>query len=150
MSPNNLLRNSLDVLATKLGELTEDYPSELKPICDVLATITSRGEEAGEFRRNLKDLAEAVIHVRTRPGSPPRFRELPVPPYDLWLPFKAEDLTPSDPEDIVDAVRIFNHKVSELAFSHCYADNTEKDARPGQETPGQSSACEEKPKSEDS
>ncbi|HEV7892056.1 MAG TPA: hypothetical protein VGP08_15530 [Pyrinomonadaceae bacterium] len=150
MTANILLGASLEALAAKLGELGDTYPSELKPVCEALAAISARGGETDDFRRNLKDLAEAVIHVRTRPGSPQRLRELPVPPYDLWLPFKAEDLTPSDPEDIVDAVRIFNHKVSELAFTYCHADAASKDERPGEGTPEKNPTCEVKPKSEDS
>lgn len=144
MDANKLLGNSLDALTAKLKELVEDYPTELKPICDVLGSITAHGEDANVFRRDLKDLAEAVIHVRTRPGSPVRFRELPVPPYDLWLPFKAEDLTPSDPEDILDAVRIFNHKVSDLAFAYCSADDAMKKPQSDKEAPEHEPACTKK------
>ncbi|MDQ3743129.1 MAG: hypothetical protein M3444_01980 [Acidobacteriota bacterium] len=150
MNANKLLGISLDALAAKLRELAEEYPSELKPVCDLLGSIASHEENTDVFRRDLKDLAEVVIQVRTQKGSPLRFRELPVPPYDLWLPFKAEDLTPSDPEDIVDAVRIFNHKVSELAFTYCRDNCDARDARPGQETPGQGAGSEVKPKTQDS
>lgn len=143
MTANRLLGNSLEALAAKLGELAEEYPAELKPVCEVLATISARRDEPNDFRRNLKDLAEAVIHVRTRPNCPPRFRELPVPPYDLWLPFKAEDLTPSDPEAMPEAIRIFNEKVSEAAFRmHCVIPDAVADGGPraDAETPASGSA----------
>ena len=115
---NRLLENSLEGLAVKIEELSIDHAVELQPICEALTIIHGRGMESTEFRVDLKELAEAVIKVLTRPGTPARLRELPIPPYDLWLPFKAEDLTPSDPEDLVEAMRIFNHKVSDLAFKH--------------------------------
>lgn len=130
MTANKLLENSLDTLAAKLGELTADHASELQGICDVLATITSRGMEPADFRRNLKELAEAVIHVRTRPNSPSRFRELPVPPYDLWLPFKAEDSTTTDSEEMFEAMKIFNHKVTALALLNACAADARPQAQP--------------------
>src|SRR5690349_2228099 len=107
LAATELLKNSLDKLATKLDELAAGHSAECQRIHDVLADITARGSETSEFRRDLKNLAQVVIAVRTQPGNAPSLRELPVPPYDLWLPFKAEDLTPSDPEDMVEATRIF-------------------------------------------
>jgi hypothetical protein len=115
----DFLESSLNKLAAKLDELGADHSSELDRIRDALVQIAIRGLEVDDFTRNLKDLAEAVIHVRTKPGNTASLRELPVPPYDLWLPFKADDLADSDPHDLDDAVRIFkefNHKVDASAF----------------------------------
>jgi hypothetical protein len=86
---------------------------ELRDIRAVLAEIDESGAEPSAFRRKLKDLAEAVIEARKTGRY--LLRDLPIPPYDLWLPFKAQDLTSSDPEDIADAIEIFkdfNHKVN--------------------------------------
>ena len=111
-----LLESSLDQLAAKLDDLAADHSAELDRIRETLAQIATRGLEANDFIWNLRDLAEAVIHVRTKLGNSAALRELPVPPYDLWLPFKARDSTRSDRQELENAVRIFkdfNHKVSE-------------------------------------
>jgi hypothetical protein len=118
MTANMLLEDSLDKLAAKLGELASDRSSEVQRIRDVLTAIDARGTEAKAFRGNLRELAEAVIYARTSSGNPagnPALRDLPIPPYDLWLPFKAKDLTPSDPKDLDGAVQIWNKKVRVLA-----------------------------------
>ena len=118
MTASKLLEKSLDELTKKLKELVVSYPAELQPVCDALAAINSRGTETSSFRRNLKELAAAVIQVRALTGSASRLRELPVPPYDLWLPFKAKDSTTTDSEDLIEAMKIFNHKVTTL-MSEC-------------------------------
>jgi hypothetical protein len=112
---HTILEDSLERLVAKVDELAATHPLELQPIRAALAEINSNGVDAGSFQASLIKLAEAVIYVRKHPGSPSRLRDLPIPPYDLWLPFKARDLASSDPEDIADAIKIFkefNHKVS--------------------------------------
>ncbi|HJQ25466.1 MAG TPA: hypothetical protein VKA60_16215 [Blastocatellia bacterium] len=113
-----LLKSSLDCLSEKLGRLAND--PELDRVREALAQIARRGLEPDDFVKDLKELAEAVIEVRKKPGNSAALRELPVPPYDLWLPFKAKDWTCSDAAELADAVRIFrefNHKVSPEALS---------------------------------
>lgn len=117
MTANVLLEDSLERLAKKLNELMDNYAAELQPICAALTTMINRGMETDGFRRDLKDLADAVITVRKTSGAPAPFRELPVPPYDLWLPFKAADLTPADAQDLSEPARILNHKVTAMAMA---------------------------------
>lgn len=119
MTAPKLLESSLDKLAAKLSELEADHSSELQSVRDVLARVGASSLEKKEFTRNLKDLAQAVIDVRIKSNVGSPLRQLPVPPYDLWLPFKADDLADSDSHDLDDAVRIFkefNEKVSEELF----------------------------------
>ncbi|MGB9179543.1 MAG: hypothetical protein WCB68_09905 [Pyrinomonadaceae bacterium] len=142
MTANELLKSSLNTLATKLGEFPDEHSSEFQPISKVLNEITERGMETDAFRKNLKELAEAVIQVRK--SSPSRFRELPVPPYDLWLPFKAEDLTPTDSVDLEEAKQIFNHKVTELALSVKQSPHAEEKEPSEEQTQSQGSASDGK------
>ena len=117
MNVNKVLEDSLEKLAKKLSELMTTHPTELQPICTALSTIMSRETNTDNFRKDLKDLAEAVISVRRTSGAPGSFRELPVPPYDLWLPFKAADLTPADADDLSEPAQILNHKVTAMAMT---------------------------------
>jgi hypothetical protein len=117
MTVDKVLEDSLEKLTKKLTELMVTYPAELQPICAALNTIVSRGMNTDGFRRDLKDLAEAVITVRRTSGAPAPFRELPVPPYDLWLPFKAADLTPADAEDLSEPAQVLNHKITAMVMT---------------------------------
>jgi hypothetical protein len=117
MTANVLLEDSLERLTKKLNELMVNHATELQPICTALTNMTNRGMDADGFRRDLKELADAVITVRKASGAPPLFRELPVPPYDLWLPFKAADLTPADALDLSEPAQILNHKVTAMAIA---------------------------------
>ena len=118
MNANEFLEDSLDRLAADLDALWADHSSELEGIRQALANIAGRGTEPGEFRRSLMELAEAVIDVRKAHRGHQSLGKLPVPPYDLWLPFKARDFAPSDPEDLSETAPMFNHKVSQLAFRY--------------------------------
>lgn len=112
--PSKVLEDCLDKLLAKLKELALDNSGEFQRLNTVLARITDPGTEPNDFTRNLKELAEVVIDMRTHPSTP-AMRELPVPPYDLWLPFKARDLTPSDSKDLEAAKQILNEKVRALS-----------------------------------
>jgi len=126
MNVNAILEDSLERLAKKMNELMPTHPAELQPICNALTTMRSRGMNTEGFRRDLMNLAEAVIGVRKICGTSASFRDLPVPPYDLWLPFKAADLTPADAQDLSEAAQIFNHKVTAMAKSiECEPNPTE-------------------------
>lgn len=116
---NQLLKESLDGLAGALGDLGADYASDLKPIREALAKNNERGTDTDDwFIRNLKDLAEAVITVRKAHQSEPLLGKLPIPPYDLWLPFKAKDSTDSDRVDFEEAKAILkNHKIVRSHFA---------------------------------
>ena len=115
---NQLLKESLDGLAGALGDLGTDYASDLKPIREALAKNNERGTDTDDwFIRNLKDIAEAVITVRKAHRSEPLLGKLPIPPYDLWLPFKAKDSTDSDRVDFEEAKTILkNHKIVRAHF----------------------------------
>jgi len=110
---NKLLEDSLNSLASKLGELAASHSSELQPISATLAEIDARSTDITSFKRNLKALAGAVIVVR-KSSAPPLLKELPIPPYDLWLPFVAQDANVPVDENLKDAMRIFGEKVNTL------------------------------------
>lgn len=122
MDANGLLEKSLDELAAKLDALAADHSQQLQPIRDAIMHIEERGGMTAEsFIRDLMELSGMVIQVRTQAASP-ALRDLPVPPYDLWLPFKAEDLTRSDRVDLPGAIRIYNQMVDKCDFRSRSAD----------------------------
>ncbi len=116
ITANDTLEGSLNTLAAELGKLSAAHSSELQPIRAALEGIYARGIEAGAFRKNLVELAKAVIEVRKTPGISASLQKLPVPPYDLWLPFMAQSLTPPVTEDLVAVTQIFKDRVS--SFVH--------------------------------
>jgi TIR domain-containing protein len=111
---NKILEDSLTKLGCKLNELLAGYSAELQPIRTALAEIDTRMVDPAVFKRSLISLAGAVINVRkSSPGSSP-LRQLPVPPYDLWLPFMIPGQSTSDSEDLAEIPLTFNKKVDEL------------------------------------
>ena len=123
---NALLEESLRVFGERFNRVLADQFTQLTPIGDALKQIRARG--AGDpacFVRNLVDLSSAIIQVRNAvdfstavvigKSSNAVLGSFPVPPYDLWLPFKAEDLTPGPAEGLEQAVRIFEASVYPLA-----------------------------------
>jgi hypothetical protein len=120
---NELLEESLRVFGEKFNRVLVDQFTQLTPIGDALKQIRARG--AGDpacFVRNLVDLSSAIIQVRNAvdfstavvigKSSDATLGSFPVPPYDLWLPFKAEDLTPGPAEGLDEAVQIFESSVA--------------------------------------
>jgi hypothetical protein len=123
---NSLLEKSLQNFGERFEALLDGHFEELKPIGSVLKIIDPRGSsEPGAFVRNLIDFSSAIIEVRNlvdfasaaeiRKNPVAALGELPVPPYDMWLPFKAEDVTPNPPEGLGEAIRIFDERIRDLA-----------------------------------
>jgi hypothetical protein len=109
----------LEVGMKKLTQAISCVPEgERNALAPINAALTSLGqsmeaEDHTAFVCSLVDLADAVIEVRKKaqPGGGP-LAEIPVPPYDLWLPFKADASRPHEgvSQDLSDVVRPVRNK----------------------------------------
>ena len=114
MDTATLLRKSLDRLNERVQDLDEDEDLEFQDVGDAVMRIQeTASEESVTFIENLVTLSKAVIKVRTR--SKGRLRDLPVTPYDLWLPFKAKGSTLREPIYDADVIKVFNEEINDIA-----------------------------------
>jgi hypothetical protein len=113
---NGLLKESLNRLMKKLEKLEGNQFVEFQPIGDLIGEIAiDASPDVESFIRNLVRLSDLLIEVRTKPGSSPIFQDLTVPPYDLWLPFKAEASNPASTEALSKSIFVFSEEIGELA-----------------------------------
>lgn len=106
------LKDSLTQLNDRLKKLQDTEFLEFQPIGDAIMEIQANGHSESNFIRHLITLSNAVIRVRKNPGN--TLKDLPVLPYHLWLPFKA-DGSASTTEGLADTVQIFDEGVAEIA-----------------------------------
>lgn len=85
------LEASIQRLNEVIARVSEEERSALSSLQRPLSLLEESVQEENpqHFLRALVDLARAVIDIRYKAERGP-LAELPVPPYDLWLPFKAE------------------------------------------------------------
>jgi hypothetical protein len=103
------LNHSLVELRRQLRDLVGKYPERLEPIR--LAILKIRETGGADPLRCLKELAEAVIDVRKEADDTSKeLRSLNIPPYLLFLPFKAGDKRPSDSVDLPEAAHLQNRR----------------------------------------
>jgi len=112
MSKETDLKNSLSNLKDRLRKLQDTEFLEFQPIGDAIMEIQSDAPSESNFIRHLITLSNALIRVRKNPGN--SLKDLPVLPYHLWLPFKA-DGSASTTVELTDAVQIFDEGVAEIA-----------------------------------
>jgi len=90
------LEASLKQLREAIARAPEDEQGILLPVQASLVALdesmTAKDKDLC-FVKALVGLARAVIEVRQKVQSGP-LKTLPVPPYDLWLPFKAASQRP--------------------------------------------------------
>jgi hypothetical protein len=112
---NEQFEEGLRKLVERFNALAPRCFEELKPIGDALPTINRINEkDQGLFLRDLKRLSAAVIKVRKKPENSASTKDLPVPPYDLFLPFRSEG--PATDAAVFDkAIGTFNKTVQQLA-----------------------------------
>lgn len=111
---DGLLKKSLDRLMEKLGTLEGDQLVEFQPIGDAVTKIQAADNTEASFTKNLIDLSEAVIKVRIKSASSV-LQDLGIPPYDLWLPFKAATSSSASLEALSDTIAIFREGIEDLA-----------------------------------
>lgn len=115
MQQNTHLEESLQNLVDEFRMLTSKYFQELRPIGAALMEIKPcGGKDKESFIRSLKTLSAAVIAVRKEKKNPPPVRALSVPPYDLFLPFKAESIGSDDSEVFAGVIKTFNERMDQL------------------------------------
>jgi hypothetical protein len=107
------LNDSLKRFFKKFQELTPKHRSELEPIGRAVEAITTSGPKPETFVSDLLRFSAAVIEVRSSKG-PSALKELPVPPYDLWLPFKAKGKMPQ-PNAVAAVSHDFTERINELS-----------------------------------
>lgn len=116
MQANAQLEESLQKLVERFRALTAKHFQELKPIGDASTEIEPIAEQdRGSFLCHLKRLSAAIISVRKNPNNSPPVRDLPVPPYDLFLPFRSETAAGNDASVWAKAISTFNDRVQELS-----------------------------------
>jgi hypothetical protein len=92
----------LEIGIQQLKEAIARVPEEDRAALEILRQPLTRleaamlAEDPKDFLRGLMDLAQAVIDVRKSASLGRPLAELPVPPYDLWLPFKAAAARPHE------------------------------------------------------
>jgi hypothetical protein len=97
------LKDKLGKLAIELKELGKEHKSELKPIHETFTEMNLEEMEKPEhFLKNLVSLAKAVIRVSYQEKSDPLYGKLTLPPYDLFLPFKAKKRAENENENLSD------------------------------------------------
>jgi hypothetical protein len=93
------LNAGIEKLRAAIDSIPQELRSSLASLHEPLYNLgrAMEDEEPEVLLRSLVALARAVIEIRQRnPGGP--LANLPVPPYDLWLPFKADvSRTAEDP-----------------------------------------------------
>jgi|ERR1041384_404574 hypothetical protein len=101
------LKKSLEILRETVNNLkSRDEVREFQPIGNVFKDLKPvDDDEPASFIRALRDLSDAVILVRST-SKTPAISSLPVPPYDLWLPFKTP--ASSTVKASSEAIKLFN------------------------------------------
>ena len=95
------LKDKLGKLAIEIRELGKEHKNELKPIHETFTEMNLEEMEKPEyFLKNLVSLAKAVIKVSYQENSSPLYGKLTLPPYDLFLPFKAKKRAENENENI--------------------------------------------------
>src|ERR1035438_6103414 len=108
MESDKLLEESLSRFDERFRVLAPKFFAELRPLGDVIEAIDLKPEP---FVESLLRFSDAVVAARKNMA----LRDLPVPPYDLWLQFKAEHVYEWDPQALADANHIFQEKIRGIA-----------------------------------
>jgi hypothetical protein len=115
MQANEELKQSLQKLVERFSSLTAKHFQELKPIGEALTEITPADEKDTEtFLRNLQGLSAAVISVRKKTDKSSPVKDLPIPPYDLFLPFRSATAQ-KESASLAEAIGILNDTVQQLS-----------------------------------
>lgn len=114
MEANEKLKDSLKRFVEKFDDLAPKHFSELKHLGDTIQAVSASGMKPETFVRDLVNFSAAVVEVRVSSKSIHALKGLPVPPYDLWLPFKAKGRTPEQ-QALTEAAHNFSERVGELA-----------------------------------
>ena len=97
------LKDKLGKLAIELRELGKEHKNELKLIHETFTEMNLEEMEKPEnFLKNLVSLTKAVIRVSYQEKSSPLYGKLTLPPYDLFLPFKAKKRAENENENLSD------------------------------------------------
>lgn len=109
MEANRLLNESLRKFDERFVELAQKFSSELRPLGETIASIKLQPEP---FVENLLRFSDAIVTARSKRAE---LKDLPVPPYDLWLPFKADHVPECDPGALAEASKDFQERIASLA-----------------------------------
>jgi hypothetical protein len=104
MDANRTLEESLGRFDDQFVNLAQAYTSQLKPVFDVITSIELQPEP---FVENLLKFSDAVVTVRRHVD----LRDLEVPPYDLWLPFKTGMTQQWEPQGLEEAKQILQGRI---------------------------------------
>lgn len=107
------LERRLAQLQAQIDDVPEDKRARLTPLWASFDALraAARGGQPDGFVRALVALAGAVITLRREHKGDAHLGRLTVPPYDLWLPFKAASIAPSDAMRFASQGVVWNDKI---------------------------------------
>lgn len=109
MEANDLLKECLRKFEERFAPLAKQFTSVLRPLGETIARIELQPEP---FVENLWRFSDAIVTARSLRAE---LKDLPVPPYDLWLPFKADHVPECDPVALAEASKVFQERIASLA-----------------------------------
>ena len=102
ISSQEAAQRQLEECMEKLNDSLSAVPAELEPdlaqvyeSLQLLGSASTDPTQAEAVIAALMSLADAIVDVRQKHATGP-LADLPVPPYHLWLPFKAYNVSASD------------------------------------------------------
>jgi hypothetical protein len=107
------LKESLSKLNNRLKEMGPAEFVEFQPIGDLIVYVQREGNSEPNFIKNLITVTNALVRARKNPGN--TLKDLPMLPYDLWLPFKANGAASIPAEALNEAAQIFDDGLKEIA-----------------------------------
>lgn len=109
------LVKSLEDLESDIRAVDESHKDQLKPISEVLNSINTKNDnDQKQFINSIVKLAREVIEVRKVNETDKILGKLTVPPYDLFLPFKAVSDSDDENEATSAEMAVFNKKIELL------------------------------------
>jgi hypothetical protein len=113
MDANAILSEYLTKLSDTLQGLDKDCDAEFEGVGNAIIEIHASADSTFDtFVKNIVKLSDAIVVTRGRSDS---LRNLPVLPYDLWLPFKSDTAARSSDESLTEAAAVFNTQVGDMA-----------------------------------
>lgn len=111
MSAQQLLDDGLDQLRVALDGIDgdEDWLSETEDVCQSIREVENNRSSPYDYLRAYVDLARKTIELRMMPTTT-LFRSLPIPPYNLMLPFKAGSIRDCDVFILGYSLPVFNER----------------------------------------
>lgn len=110
------LEGEMKKFAHKFGDVAAAHFTSLEPFGNEIVRLLQVMEDdvrTEAFVARLVDFSRAVLEIQKESKSMPVLKELPLPSYDLWLPFKAKSKNP-EAKYLDEANRVFKESLAEM------------------------------------